>query len=62
MRHPEDTEPRLDETRIAELALIFAAAILRLRHRNALTESESSDTSKTCLEVPPETVLSGHHG
>ena len=48
--------------RLTELATIFAAAILRLRARAALVAEPESDSASTCLEVPAETVLSGHHG
>lgn len=61
MRQTED-EPAPEDTRLSELASIFAAAILRLRHRIVWSDEESADGIKTCLEVPPETVLSGHHG
>lgn len=50
------------DARRTELALIFAAAILRLRTRAALVEELESYSVSTCLEVPHETVLSGHHG
>ncbi len=55
-------EPSSEDTRLAELASIFAAAILRLRHQIVWSDEESADGTKTCLEVPTETVLSGHHG
>ena len=61
MRQTDD-EPSSEDTRLTELASIFAAAILRLRHRIVWSDEESADGTKTCLEVPPETVLSGHHG
>lgn len=61
MRQTDD-EPSSEDTRLTELASIFAAAILRLRHRIVWSEEESTDGTKTCLEVPAETVLSGHHG
>jgi hypothetical protein len=57
-----DDEPAPEDTRLSELASIFAAAILRLRHRIVWSDEESADGTETCLEVPPETVLSGHHG
>lgn len=62
MRRPDDTDPSPQKTYRAELAAIFAAAILRLHQRMALAPSESSEEAKTCPEVPAETVLSGHHG
>ena len=57
-----DDEPTPEDMRLTELASIFAAAILRLRHRIVWSDEELADGTKTCLEVPPETVLSGHHG
>lgn len=62
MRRRDDTNAFREETSRLELAAIFAAAILRLSKRIPLTDSEYSDEAGTCLEVPPETVLSGHHG
>ena len=62
MRRPDDTDPPPGDQCRVELASIFAAAILRLRRRKALPDSEFSDDAETCLEVPSETVLSGHHG
>lgn len=61
MRQTDD-EPAPEDMRLTELARIFAAAILRLRRRMVWSNDESADGTKTCLEVPPETVLSGHHG
>lgn len=61
MRQTDD-EPAPEDMRLTELATIFAAAILRLRRRIVWSAEESADGTKTCLEVPPETVLSGHHG
>lgn len=57
-----DDDPAPEDMRLTELASIFAAAILRLRRRIVWSNEESADGTKTCLEVPPETVLSGHHG
>jgi len=62
MRRSDNTDPPPDDQRRTELAAIFAAAILRLRRRIALAGSEVPDEAATCLEVPAETVLSGHHG
>ena len=62
MRRSNDTNSSPENERRSELASTFAAAILRLHRRIALTSPEISDKSKTCLEVPAETVLSGHHG
>ena len=62
MRPSDAPDPSTDNQRRTELASIFAAAILRLRRRIALAGSEVPDEAETCLEVPSETVLSGHHG
>lgn len=62
MRRSDDPDPFPDDQRRTELASIFAAAILRLRRRIALAGSDVPDEAETCLEVPSETVLSGHHG
>ena len=60
--YPSDDLAALSrEERLTELASILAAAILRLRARDALMTEHSSEAA-TCLEVPAETVLSGHHG
>jgi hypothetical protein len=56
---PADLSP---DGRRAELASIFAAAILRLHARAALAPDPDSDAGSTCLEVPSEAVLSDHHG
>ena len=61
-------ETSADSNPIAEIATIFARAILRLRARNALLNSESSsgDNSEKSLakglEAPAKTVLSGSRG
>ncbi|MDG2127323.1 MAG: hypothetical protein P8K08_04970 [Fuerstiella sp.] len=62
MRRSDDTDQPLENKRRSELASIFAAAILQLQRRISLTGSNVSEKSETCLEVPAETVLSGHHG
>jgi hypothetical protein len=62
MRPSNDVEPAPKDPRRTELACIFAAAILRLRQRVAFVDDDSRNGAKTCLEVPAETVLSGHHG
>ena len=60
--HPSDDLAALSrEERLTELASILAAAILRLRARDPLMTDPGSEAA-TCLEVPAETVLSGHHG
>lgn len=60
--HPDDLVAISRGDRLAELASIFAAAILRLRARAALISEPGPDAGSTCLEVPPKTVLSDHHG
>ena len=62
MRRNDVTDPSLDDQRRTELASIFAAAILRLRQRIVLPDSNTSGELETCLAVPTKTVLSGHHG
>ncbi|MCP4858659.1 MAG: hypothetical protein GY903_29640 [Fuerstiella sp.] len=62
MRRSDDTDQPPENKRRSELASIFAAAILQLQRRISITGSNVSEKSETCLEVPPETVLSGHHG
>ena len=62
MRRSNDTDASPKDQRRTELAAIFAAAILRLRQRIALSGSDVPDEAETCLEIPSETVLSGHHG
>ena len=62
MRRSNDTDASPKDQCRTEIASIFAAAILRLRRRIALAGSDVPDEAETCLEVPWETVLSGHHG
>ncbi|MBX3452851.1 MAG: hypothetical protein KF777_25160 [Planctomycetaceae bacterium] len=62
MRPCNDNDQAPEDQRRTELAAIFAAAILRLRQRIALAGSDVPNEAETCLEVPAETVLSGHHG
>lgn len=50
-------------TTMAELASIFATAILRLQKQGQLrgiSDQAGTKPSGTCLEVPSETVLSVH--
>jgi len=61
MPGPIDAEAISADVR-TDLARIFAAAILRLSSRAALTGNNAQTNPPTCLEVPPETVLSDHHG
>jgi hypothetical protein len=62
MRPSIDDEPTPNDPRRTELASNFAAAILRLRRRVVFDEPPPRNAVETCLEVPAETVLSGHHG
>lgn len=62
MNPSEDLSELSRDQRLAELATIFAGAILRVRRRIVLTDPPPRNGVETCLEVPSETVLSGHHG
>lgn len=57
----ESGEMNADQ-RTAELAAILAGAISRLHQRNALVGDQRPSEAEACLEVPGETVLTGHHG
>jgi hypothetical protein len=64
---PDDPSLLTPNQRRAELAAIFAAGILRLRARAALSGESTSpeispDSAAERLEVPAETVLSVVHG
>jgi hypothetical protein len=64
---PDDPSSLTPDRRRAELAAIFAASILRLQARVALSGDTpfpeiSPDSAAECLEVPGETVLSVIHG
>lgn len=61
MRRPEE-EHRHTPSPPAELASIFAAAIVRLSRRSVLTDGDSQKPDQTSLEVPLKTSLNGHHG
>ena len=61
MRRPEELHRHGPSPR-AELASIFAAAIVRLSRRSVSTDGDSQKPNQTCLEVPRETSLNGHHG
>jgi hypothetical protein len=54
------------DERVAEVAAILAAAVLRLRRRHALalpsTAQISSYSAQTGLEVPADLRLHGQHG
>lgn len=71
--------PRIDPTapanmspeeRLAEVAALLAAGVLRLRRRQAVAcpddavihPVESAESAGNDLEVPPETRLHGHRG
>jgi hypothetical protein len=62
MRPIDDPARPSPNARLAELASIFAAAILRLHRRIDFADPPPRNGVETCLEVPAETVLSGHHG
>lgn len=55
-----------DQSRLAEIARILAAGILRLRRQRATPDADDSenpdDSSLRRLEVSEETVLSVHTG
>jgi hypothetical protein len=61
-----DSTRRPDEPQIGKIASILATAILRLRHRDSVPNSETSeipiDSSPDCLELSRETLLSFVHG
>jgi hypothetical protein len=61
-----DSTRRPDEPRIAEIASILATAILRLRYRESVPNSETLeipiDSSPDRLELSRETLLSVVHG
>lgn len=64
MRDPAELSP---DERLREVASILGAGILRLRARAALPADippaeNPTESRQDCLEVPPETVLSGPHG
>jgi hypothetical protein len=57
---------RPDEPRLVEIASILATAVLRLRRRESVPNSETSeipiDSSPDRLELSRETLLSVVHG
>ncbi len=61
-----DSTRRPDEPRIAEIASILATAILRLRYRESVPNSETLeipiDSAPDRLELSLETLLSVVHG
>jgi hypothetical protein len=63
---PTDPEHMTADDRVAEVAAILAAAVLRLHRRHALTAPASpqisSDSGQTGLEVPADLRLHGQHG
>ena len=67
MRTTDDATALAPEQRLAELASIFAAGILRLRMRAATPADNSgpekpSESGPERLELPAKTVLSVHGG
>ncbi len=66
MNNCADSAREPEPSRLAEIARILAAGILRLRRQRALTVSADSknpdDSSLRRLEVSGETVLSVHTG
>lgn len=64
---PSDPARLEPEDRVAEIAAILAAGVLRLRARSALIAensdvSDPADSGRNCLEVCRETRLHEHHG
>jgi hypothetical protein len=62
---PTDPDQITADDRVAEVATILAAAVLRLRRRHALATPSpqiSSDSAQTGLEVPADLRLHGQHG
>jgi hypothetical protein len=61
-----DSTRRPDEPRLIEIAAILATAILRLRYRESVPNSETSeipiDSAPDRLELSRETLLSVVHG
>jgi hypothetical protein len=59
-------QPLSDRERLQQLAMIFAARILRLRRQAPLSwkmaEENIAKPPTSCLEVGAETVLSVHSG
>ena len=70
MRPIDDSDSLTPDERLAEIAGIFAAGILRLQTRAALSGEPAKDSAEENLaksaspglEVPDETVLSVHNG
>jgi hypothetical protein len=70
MRPFDDPAELTPDERLAEVAGIFAAGILRLHVRAALSPDSAEhphpkilpESRQDCLEVSRETVLSGPHG
>jgi hypothetical protein len=69
-RNIDEVHMLTDDQRLREIARILAAGVLRLRARVAIPPASVQlpgpqillESSPICLEVPPETVLSGPHG
>ncbi len=62
MRCQNDTNFPPGQSRRTQVASIFAEAILRLHQRMALSSTEVQEKTETCLDLEPETVLSGANG
>jgi hypothetical protein len=66
MHDRADAAPLTPEERFRKVAAILASSVLRLRQRGALPPDETprkvSQFPEAGLEVPDETVLSGHTG
>ena len=62
MRPPDALACLTRDARLTELAVILAAAILRLRVRMAVDPSADANEPPTCLEGRAEPVLSGPTG
>ena len=70
MRPIDDSCSLTPDERLTEVAGIFAAGILRLHTRGALSgetanhpaQENLAESATSCLEVSDETVLSVHNG
>ena len=70
MRPIDDPSSLTPDQRLAEVASILAAGILRLDARAAMPDDVAGqvalanppESASSCLEVSDETVLSGHNG
>jgi hypothetical protein len=63
MRPDADSPSLTPEDRFREVAAVLAAGLLRIHARApAAVPEKSLNSSPNCLELPVETVLSGHTG